>query len=130
VAFLSTRVLQDIQVVRLFPVGLLPVQKGDDPPGPEGPPTINQMGRPALAVTIRAANRDLTVVNCHLKSKLLSFPPGPSGETRFSPRDENERARYAAYALYRAHERGDDAAYLPHRPDDQSTARRAFRAVR
>lgn len=31
-----------------------------------------------------------------MKSKLLSFPGG-----RFSPRDEDERARYAVYALHR-----------------------------
>ncbi|MFA7767929.1 hypothetical protein [Streptomyces sp. NRRL S-448] len=33
---------------------------------------------------------------CHLKSKLLCFPDG-----RSSPRNEGERARYAAYALFR-----------------------------
>ena len=37
-----------------------------------------------------------TLVTVHLKSKLLSFPGG-----RFNPTDEDERARYAAYALYR-----------------------------
>ena len=40
----------------------------------------------------------------HLKSKLLTFPGG-----RFEPRDENERARFAAYALYR---RAAEAATL------------------
>ena len=50
------------------------------------------MGRGGLAV--RAGG--ITLVTCHLKSKLLSFPGG-----RFNPRDEGERARYAAYALYR-----------------------------
>ena len=66
---------------------------GDDPAGTSGPPTMNQLGRPALVATIRAGGRDLTVVNCHLKSKLLSYPPGPSGATRFNPRDERERAK-------------------------------------
>lgn len=101
VAFLSARVLREVELIRLFPPELLPVQVGDDPEGPEGPPTMNQLGRPALAVTIRAGGRDLTVVNCHLKSKLLTYPPGSDGRLRFSPRDENERARYAAFALYR-----------------------------
>ena len=100
VAFLSTRVLRNVESVRLFPGGLLPVHTGDDPPGSEGPATMNQVGRPALAVTIRAGGRNLTVVNCHLKSKLLSYP-SVGGRTRFWPHDENERARYAAYALYR-----------------------------
>ena len=96
VAFLSTRILTNPTDVRLFPPGMLPVQVGDDPPGPEGPALMNQMGRGALEVTVRAGGRDVTIVNCHLKSKLLSFPGG-----RFSARDENERARYAAFALYR-----------------------------
>ena len=33
---------------------------------------------------------------CHLKSKLITYPGN-----RFAPRDEDERARYAAYALFR-----------------------------
>ena len=56
---------------------------------------MNQMGRSALQVTVRANNRDVRIVTAHLKSKLLSFPNG------FTPTDENERARYSAYALYR-----------------------------
>ncbi|MGX1300244.1 putative extracellular nuclease [Streptomyces albogriseolus] len=46
----------------------------------------------------------LRVAVCHLKSKLLSYPDG-----RFQPRDEGERARYGAYALYR---RAAEAAAL------------------
>lgn len=53
------------------------------------------MGRGALRVRVRSGDRDVDLVNCHLKSKLLSFPKG------FSPDDEGQRARYAAYALYR-----------------------------
>ncbi len=44
------------------------------------------------------------VAVCHLKSKLLSYPGG-----RFQPRDEGERARFGAYALYR---RAAEAAAL------------------
>ena len=55
VAFLSTRLLRRVGVVRLFPDGLLPVQTGDDPAGSPGPPTMNQLGRPALAATVRVA---------------------------------------------------------------------------
>ena len=95
VAFLSRRVLHDPIQIRPFPGGLLPVQVGDDPPGPDGPRTMNLMGRAALQVTVRANGRDVHLVNTHLKSKLLTFPGG------FSPADEDQRARFAAYALYR-----------------------------
>ena len=96
VAFLSVRVLREVIRVREFPSRLLPVQVGDDPPGSAGPPTMNQMGRGALEVTVRAGGRDVRVINCHLKSKLLTFPDG-----RFAPLDEHERALFAAFALYR-----------------------------
>lgn len=36
------------------------------------------------------------LVTCHLKSKLLTFPGG-----RFFTGDEAERARFAAFALFR-----------------------------
>ncbi len=103
--------LRDVTDVHIFPAGLLPVQVGDDPPGPDGPATMNQMGRGALEVTIRAGGRDVTIVNCHLKSKLLGYPDG-----RFTPRDENERARFAAYALFR---RTSEAATLRHHITDR-----------
>lgn len=57
---------------------------------------MNQMGRGALQCTVRANNRDVRLISCHLKSKLLTFPGG-----RFNARDEDERARFGAYALYR-----------------------------
>ena len=44
---------------------------------------------------MRANGRDVHIVNTHLKSKLLTFPGG------FTPADEDQRARFAAYALYR-----------------------------
>lgn len=96
VAFCSARVIRRPTDVWDFPPRLSPVQVGDDPPGPGGPATILGMGRGALDITVRANSRDVRVVNCHLKSKLLSFP-GP----RFFTRDEDERARFGAYALYR-----------------------------
>lgn len=96
VAFVSTRVLRDVTTIRNFPDGLLPIQVGDDPAGPAGPPLMNQMGRSGLQVTIRANGRDVRVANCHLKSKLLTFPGG-----RFSTEDPDERARVGAYALFR-----------------------------
>ena len=61
--------------------------------------TLTRMGRGALSVTVDIAGTGLsglTVVCCHLKSKLLSYPGG-----RFAPRDEDERARAAVYAITR-----------------------------
>jgi predicted extracellular nuclease len=55
------------------------------------------MGRGLLVVRIEPAPTvAVHVIVCHLKSKLVTYPDG-----RFSPHDEGERARYAAYALYR-----------------------------
>lgn len=105
VGFLSQRVIRDPTNIALFPPDLLPVQASDDPPGPIGPTLLNQIARPALQVTVRANNTDVTVISCHLKSKLLSFPTGNT----FVPADENQRARYGAYALYR---RSSEAATL------------------
>lgn len=53
------------------------------------------MGRGALQVTVTANNRDVHLIVAHLKSKLLTFPGG------FQPADEDQRARFASYALYR-----------------------------
>ncbi|MGW5617720.1 endonuclease/exonuclease/phosphatase family protein [Streptomyces sp. NPDC003877] len=71
-----------------FPARLLPVQVDDSGT------TVERSGRGVLAV--EAGDEPLRVAVCHLKSKLLSYPDG-----RFHPRDEGERARYGAYALYR-----------------------------
>ena len=37
---------------------------------------MNQMGRGALQVTVRANSRDVHLITAHLKSKLLTFPGG------------------------------------------------------
>ena len=95
VAFISQRQLHDPVDIRPFPAGVLPIQAGDDPAGPDGPRLMNQMGRGALQVTVRANNRDVHVISAHMKSKLLTFPDG------FAPADEDQRARFASYALYR-----------------------------
>jgi endonuclease/exonuclease/phosphatase family metal-dependent hydrolase len=83
VALLATSPLSDRIDVRPFPDGLLPVQCGDDPVGAEGPRTMNQMGRGGLQASVNVGGREVRVISCHLKSKLLTFPGG-----RFSPRDE------------------------------------------
>src|SRR5262249_18825740 len=64
-----------------------------------------EMGRGAVAITVASdAGDPVRLVTAHLKSKLLTFPGG-----RFQPDDEDERARFAAYALYR---RAAEAATL------------------
>ena len=84
---LQPQVLADTNA---FPPLLRPVQ-GDDAGGP-----VSHAGRGFLAVEITTRALSLRVAVCHLKSKLLSYPGG-----RFQPRDEGERARFGAYALYR-----------------------------
>ena len=85
VAFLSRRVLNDPIQIRPFPGGLLPVQVGDDPPGPDGPRTMNLMGRAALQVTVRANGR--TCICRHASEVEAAHVP-----RRLSPADEDQRA--------------------------------------
>lgn len=85
--------------VLAFPDHLEPVQVD------EGGNTLAVMGRGAVAITVHStAGNAIRLLTTHLKSKLLTFPGG-----RFQPHDEAERARYAAYALYR---RAAEAATL------------------
>jgi len=82
-----------------FPRPLAPIQVDD------AGTTAKEMGRGG--VIVQAGGVEL--VTCHLKSKLLTFGPD-----RFAPRDEGERARYAAYGLFR---RAAEAATLRGRVD-------------
>jgi endonuclease/exonuclease/phosphatase family metal-dependent hydrolase len=92
VGFLSRHPVTVVADTTTLPGELSPIQIADKPAVPSG-----ELGRGALAVTVEPApGFVLTLITCHLKSKLLTFPGG-----RFSPRDEGERARYGAYALYR-----------------------------
>ncbi|MET0741468.1 MAG: endonuclease/exonuclease/phosphatase family protein [Candidatus Nanopelagicales bacterium] len=94
----------DPRGIRVAVLSRLPVLSSHDIvelPGLLQPPQISDLGeklerlrRGALATTVAASSGPLTLVACHLKSKLLTFPGG-----RFSPRSEDERARYAAYAI-------------------------------
>jgi predicted extracellular nuclease len=61
----------------------------------------HEMGRGALRVRIVHGAASVDIVCGHLKSKLLSFPGPQPGTTSFAPQDEDQRARYGAYALYR-----------------------------
>lgn len=87
---LSRLPLSNMEQVVNFPAGLRPVQADDSET------TMSEMGRPALRVRVEAGGTSVDVISCHLKSKLLTFPGG-----RFSPKDEDERARFAVYALNR-----------------------------
>jgi endonuclease/exonuclease/phosphatase family metal-dependent hydrolase len=57
--------------------------------------TLARMGRGALQVHVDTAG-GVRLVTCHLKSKLLTYPDG-----RRFPKNEDERARGAGYALLR-----------------------------
>jgi endonuclease/exonuclease/phosphatase family metal-dependent hydrolase len=95
VGVLSRLPLQVIQDVADFPEKVAALQV-DDSAQPS-----HQMGRGVLAVGVDlASGQHLAVAVCHLKSKLLSYPAA-NGGTRFFPRDEGERARYAGFALFR-----------------------------
>ena len=99
VAWLTRHPLSTPADIVEFPAPLKPVRVDDDGT------TLATMGRGGLAVTV-TTDADLTVrpITAHLKSKLLTYPGG-----RFFPHNEDERARYAAYALAR---RGGEAAAL------------------
>ncbi len=96
VGFLSRHPMEVVADVADFPAKFGPLQADDNKLK-----TTTHMGRGALAIRVEPQpGQPLTVVSCHLKSKLLTFP-APPGKSRFNPRDEGERARYAAYALFR-----------------------------
>jgi endonuclease/exonuclease/phosphatase family metal-dependent hydrolase len=90
VALLSQRRLRAITHTHTFPPGAIP-----DAPDPNGT-LLTSMGRGALAATVTIAGTNLQVMTAHLKSKLLTYPGG-----RRFPKDEDERARGAGYALFR-----------------------------
>jgi endonuclease/exonuclease/phosphatase family metal-dependent hydrolase len=60
---------------------------------------IPKLSRPALQATIEHGGKRVTFLNAHLKSKLLTYPS--SGQPRFVPRSEAERANVAYFALRR-----------------------------
>lgn len=73
----------------------LPRQLQGIPTDDAGTP-LREMGRGALRVRVSIDGTEVDLVSVHLKSKLISYP-----DNRFQPKDEGERARYAAYALMR-----------------------------
>jgi len=98
VAWLTTHAITGSEEIVQFPAHLQPVQVDDDGT------LLGQMGRGAVAITVRPGGHPVRLVTTHLKSKLLTFPGG-----HFQPTDEGQRARFGAYALYR---RAAEAATL------------------
>ena len=91
VGFLSTvEPVSTAQVVD-FPVGLRPIQDGD-----AATDSSAAMGRGGVHLRVTVQGTDWDLLTVHLKSKLLTFPGG-----RFAPENEDQRARFGAYALYR-----------------------------
>ena len=90
VGLLARVPLTDVHEIVRFPPLVAPVQVDD------AGSTLDRLGRPALVAGARVDGQDVEVVSVHLKSKLLSYP-----DERFNPRAEDERARYAVYALHR-----------------------------
>lgn len=90
VGFLAKPALGRLTQVSDFPAGLQPVQVDDTKP------PVTTAGRPSLRAQVRTGGRTIDVISTHLKSKLLTFPGG-----WFTPRDEDQRTRYAVYALQR-----------------------------
>jgi hypothetical protein len=107
VAFLSTGQFQSSLHLRPFPDLIRPVQARDpifdDPSTPSDESLADRMGRGGLEVSVAIGGALVTVITAHFKSKLINYPrqEGLPGGSRFSPIDEGERYRYAAYALYR-----------------------------
>ena len=107
VALLSPRRLSNRTDTQTFPAGVLPVQARDlafdDPATPENEAQMALTSRGALSATMRSGGERVTVMTCHLKSKLISYDrqPGVVAGATFAPNDEGERLRYAGYALYR-----------------------------
>src|SRR3954471_4378993 len=99
VAWLARRAITQAEDIFTFPPHLNSVQVDDDGGA------LGTMGRGGVRITVQSGSgKPVRLVTTHLKSKLLTYPGG-----RFQARDEDERARFAAYALYR---RSAEAATL------------------
>ena len=95
VGFLSRLPIEDTTEHTAIPAALQSTPTSDD-----GTP-LTTMGRGALRIRVTVGGHPLDLLVGHLKSKLLSFPGRVPGTTSFSPRNEAQRARFAAYALNR-----------------------------
>lgn len=87
VGFLTRLPIKASEQIPDYAPGIAPVRVDDKPT----PSTTT-----SLQITVTtAAGRDVQLISCHFKSKLLEFPHG------FEPDNEDPRARYADYALGR-----------------------------
>jgi endonuclease/exonuclease/phosphatase family metal-dependent hydrolase len=84
----------------------IPAQLSGVPTDDTGTP-LTAMGRGVLVVELSVGGTSVRFASVHLKSKLISYPGG-----RFSPRDEEERARFTAYALLRRAAEATAVRYL------------------
>lgn len=99
VGFMSKLAIENSEEIRMFPAAGLPAVSSSDSRG--NTREISGFGRGVLSICVRPSpDKSVTLINAHLKSKLLTFQ-SPSGQPRFTPRDENERAQAAGLALLR-----------------------------
>jgi hypothetical protein len=91
VGFLTTLTPVSTTQVVGFPTGLRSIQDGDAEAD-----TSAAMGRGGVQLRVSVDEVDWDLVTVHLKSKLLTYPGG-----RFAPDNEDQRARFGAYALFR-----------------------------
>ncbi len=99
VGFLSKFSIDEIEEIPDFLAAGLPQVPGLDSHG--NLVEITKMGRGALRIQIRPTEDfPVNLITAHLKSKLLTYP-SPTDHPRYTPHDENERARVAAIALLR-----------------------------
>lgn len=94
VALLSPRRLTNRTDIQAFPDGVLPVQARDlvfdDPATSNNEAQTTDTSRGVLSATLRAGGERVTVMVCHLKSKLISYDrrPGVVAGSTFAPNNE------------------------------------------
>lgn len=99
VGFISKREIEENEDILEFPPKGLPKVPGVDSHG--NLIDVTAMGRGALRIRVSPKpDFPIHLITTHLKSKLLTYPT-PTGQPRFTPHDENERARIAGIALLR-----------------------------
>jgi endonuclease/exonuclease/phosphatase family metal-dependent hydrolase len=97
VGFLSKLVIEEMEEILVFPAAGLPKVAGLDQQG--NLIDVTSLGRGALRIQVSPnPGFPINFITAHLKSKLLTYPSA-TGRPRFSPRNENERARVAGIAL-------------------------------
>ena len=97
VGFVSRLPIEEFEDILEFPETGLASVPGIDSKG--NPTEVTRLGRGALRIRVDAnENFAVHLITAHLKSKLLTFP-SPTGNARFNPKNEDERAKVAGIAL-------------------------------